>query len=237
MPTAGAVGQAVPSGADRRGTLGVPIPPHHGIIVGGYDKYVLEMPVLQNQRVIVRPFTMDDLDAVHGLYDTNWGETDAPTGSLDERRAWLAFTVEGYRQFAALYQPPILERAIVRPEDGTVVGAIGMVHTLAPYGQMPWHEDFGTPAERLKSAEYGLFWAIGKPYRGHGYATEAARLLIDYGFTHLGLKRWIATTEHDNVASQAVMRRLGMRVERNPRPDPPWFQIAAVLENPELPPH
>lgn len=195
---------------------------------------MLEMPVLTGEIVVVRPFAMDDLAEVHALYDTDWGEHAAPEGVLGRRRDWLGFTLQGYRTFAELMQPPILERAITRRDDGKIVGAIGMVHTMAPYGQMPWHEDFGTPAEQFFTAEYGLFWALGRQYRGCGYATEAARQMIEYGFRDLHLKRWIATTEDNNLASQAVMRRAGMRIERNPRPDPPWFQIAAVISNPDL---
>lgn len=192
---------------------------------------MLIMPALDCERVTVRPFTMDDLAAVHRLYDYSWGDATEPSRTLEERRAWLEWTIQGYHELAALFQPPIGERAIVRKADGAVMGAIGIVHYLSPFGQMPWHEDHGTPAERRFTAEYGLFWAIGREYRGNGYVTEAARAVIDYGFNHLQLKRWIATTEYENEPSQAVMRRLGFRVERNPRPDPPWFQIVAVLEN------
>ncbi len=34
----------------------------------------------------------------------------------------------------------------------------------------------------------GLFWALGAAYRGQGYATEAARALIDFAFTNLWLE-------------------------------------------------
>jgi len=41
--------------------------------------------------------------------------------------------------------------------------------------------------------------------------------------------RLIATTTFDNVASIGVMRKLGMRIESNPRPEPAWLQIVGVL--------
>ena len=55
---------------------------------------------------------------------------------------------------------------------------------------------------------------------------------MDYAFKHLNLKRVVATTDYDNIGSIGVMRRLGMRIERNPHPDPPWLQIAGVVDNP-----
>jgi [ribosomal protein S5]-alanine N-acetyltransferase len=47
----------------------------------------------------------------------------------------------------------------------------------------------------------------------------------------MGLRRVVATTTYDNEASMGVMRKLGMRIERNPFPDPPWLQVVGILEN------
>ena len=55
--------------------------------------------------------------------------------------------------------------------------------------------------------------------------------MIDYAFTRLKLRRIVATTTYDNAASIAVMRKVGMRIERNPYPDPPWLQVVGLLEN------
>jgi RimJ/RimL family protein N-acetyltransferase len=48
---------------------------------------------------------------------------------------------------------------------------------------------------------------------GHGYATEAARRLVDFAFDELGAHRVFARTDPRNTASAAVLRRLGMREE------------------------
>jgi RimJ/RimL family protein N-acetyltransferase len=58
--------------------------------------------------------------------------------------------------------------------------------------------------------------------------------MAGYGFRVLRLRRIVATTDHDNEGSIGVMRRLGMRIERNPYPDPPWLQVCGVLDNPDL---
>jgi hypothetical protein len=41
----------------------------------------------------------------------------------------------------------------------------------------------------------------------------------------------LATTEYDNAASLGVMRKLGMKIDRNPRSQPPWLQAVGILEN------
>jgi RimJ/RimL family protein N-acetyltransferase len=77
-----------------------------------------------------------------------------------------------------------------------------------------------------------VFYAISPRYQGQGFATEAARALADYAFEQLHLKRVVATTDYDNLASIGVMKKLGMRIEQNPYPEPPWMQVVGVIENP-----
>jgi ribosomal-protein-alanine N-acetyltransferase len=60
-------------------------------------------------------------------------------------------------------------------------------------------------------AEMG-YW-IGVPYWGRGYASEAARAVVDYGFRELGLNRIYATVFEGNTASRRVAEKAGMRYE------------------------
>ncbi len=59
----------------------------------------------------------------------------------------------------------------------------------------------------VKAAKMG--YAIAYDHSGKGYAGDAARSLITYGFAELGLHRISAAIGPDNVASIAVVRRLG----------------------------
>ncbi|MBO4273937.1 GNAT family N-acetyltransferase [Microbispora triticiradicis] len=53
-------------------------------------------------------------------------------------------------------------------------------------------------------------WRLARSAWGHGYATEAARASLEYGFGTLGLTEVVSFTAVPNLRSQAVMRRLGM---------------------------
>ncbi len=53
-------------------------------------------------------------------------------------------------------------------------------------------------------------WRLARSAWGHGYATEAARACLEYGFGTLGLDEIVAIAAAGNTRSQAVMRRLGM---------------------------
>lgn len=56
-------------------------------------------------------------------------------------------------------------------------------------------------------------WRLARWAWGKGYATEAARAVLAYGFETLGLAEVVAETAAENARSQAVMRRLGMTHE------------------------
>jgi hypothetical protein len=114
----------------------------------------------------------------------------------------------------------------VLKDSGRFAGLVGLVPLLAPFGQLPC---FGGTEQAPFSAEVGLFWALLPEMQGHGFATEAVCALTAYAGTTLKLARIMASTTYDNTASIAVMQRLGMRIEKNPFPDPAWFQITGIL--------
>jgi RimJ/RimL family protein N-acetyltransferase len=53
-------------------------------------------------------------------------------------------------------------------------------------------------------------WRLSPEHWGHGYATEAAKASLRFGFTTGGLREIIAITSVENLRSQAVMGRIGM---------------------------
>lgn len=74
-----------------------------------------------------------------------------------------------------------------------------------------------------------VLWALHPDVWGNGYATEVARAALSYGFGTLGLELIFAITLPDNLASQAVMKRLGLsyrrRVDYKGFEDILWFDI------------
>jgi RimJ/RimL family protein N-acetyltransferase len=58
-----------------------------------------------------------------------------------------------------------------------------------------------------------LAWRLARPVWGHGYATEAARAALQYGFDIVGLSEILAVTMAENLRSQAVMRRIAMTTD------------------------
>jgi ribosomal-protein-alanine N-acetyltransferase len=194
-----------------------------------------DMPVLETARLLIRPFVMEDLLDVHRLLDIELHDAALHADkmkSMAERAAWLQWSVLNYVQLAKLFQPPYGDRAVVLKSSGQLVGACGLVPCLAPFDLLPGFgpgDSSGSPGRY--SPELGLFYAISPVQRRQGYATEAAQALVDYAFEHLHLKRVVATTDYDNPGSLGVMCKLGMRIEKNPRPEPPWLQVVGIKEN------
>ncbi|MGH7046690.1 MAG: GNAT family N-acetyltransferase [Stellaceae bacterium] len=81
------------------------------------------------------------------------------------------------------------------PGKASFVGVVGLA-------QIPYEAHF-TPAVEIA-------WRLARAYWGQGYASEAARAALDYGFANLGLAEIVAVTVPANRRSRAVMERLGM---------------------------
>lgn len=62
-------------------------------------------------------------------------------------------------------------------------------------------------------------YVVNPSYWGHGYATEAATLLVQFGFEKLGLHRIYATCDPRNIGSIKVLEKIGMIREGTIRDD------------------
>jgi RimJ/RimL family protein N-acetyltransferase len=88
------------------------------------------------------------------------------------------------------------------PDEASFIGVVGL-ETVS-------YQAHFTPAVEVA-------WRLARAYWGRGYATEAARAALDYGFGQLGLDEIVALTVPGNRRSRAVMERLGMT--RSPQDD------------------
>ena len=188
------------------------------------------IPILESARLRIRPFLPTDLHPLHQMKQSIGWVNPKKTAEqqLADQVDWLEWTILNHRHLAQLDQPPYGDRAVVLKENDQLIGSVGLVPCVDVYGQLP---SLGGQQNCLATAEVGLFWGIDAAHQGQGYATEATQALIDYAFGTMRLQRLIATTEYDNLASQAVMHKLCMTVERNPFTDPIWLQVVGILEN------
>jgi ribosomal-protein-alanine N-acetyltransferase len=167
---------------------------------------------------------MADLETLNSILD----EASGFTKPIEEREKWLRWTVLGYEMVAVLDQPHYGERGITLKETGELIGAIGIVPYIDSFGQVA---AFDRPADSPATAEVGLFWIVASDHRRRGYAAEAAKALTDYLFGSMMLGRIMATTGINNLASQAVMRKIGMTVEQVKKAHSSDLFAVGVLNN------
>ncbi|MET8699556.1 GNAT family N-acetyltransferase [Kitasatospora sp. NPDC058032] len=74
-------------------------------------------------------------------------------------------------------------------------------------------------------------WRLARPAWGHGYATEAARAVLAFGFETLALPEILAVTTAGNLRSQAVMRRIGMTTDPSEDFDDPGAPEGPLRRN------
>ena len=150
-------------------------------------------PIL-TERLILRPFRDDDLEAMVAIYgreDVNryldWGPR-----SRDDVREWLG----RFKRLTDITpRGDALRLAALLKVSDSLIGDFSV-----------WR----TSREHLQG-EIGF--VVHPDHQGKGYAVEAATVMLRMGFERLGFHRIAGQCDPRNAASASLMERLGMRRE------------------------
>jgi len=156
-----------------------------------------KLPTLESRRLILRAFTLADAPTVQTLAAAF--EIADTTGTVphpypkDGAVAWISTHSQqlagGMHTFA-----------IERKDEGNVIGVMALgVNSKHDKGEI-------------------AYW-VGVPFWNQGFATEAARRIVAYGFDYLGLNRIFGRYCSRNPASRRVMEKAGLRYEATLRQD------------------
>ena len=149
-------------------------------------------PTLHTERLTLRAPILADFPAYAALMASP--RAVYMGGPYDEWQAWGLFCHE----IACWQLFGHGGLTILRRDTGEVVGMVGLNGgPLYPETELGWQLDDG--------------------HEGQGYATEAARALLDWAFATLPVQSIVSYTGPQNLASQAVARRLGAVID----PDAP----------------
>lgn len=146
----------------------------------------MQAPTLRTERLILRPWRDDDLEPFAALNADPEVMEFFPSLLTREQSDALAERIRSHfaREAFGLW-------AVEIPGVAPFIGFTGL--------QRP---------SFMPGVEVG--WRLARRYWGAGYATEAARAAVAWGFAHLDLPEIIAMVVPDNVRSQRVMAKLGM---------------------------
>ena len=149
---------------------------------------------LLTERLLLRPFADDDLDALYAIESREdvarylyWGprSRDEVREALQRRREMTAIDDE---------RDAVRLAAVLRDSD-TLIGDVSLQRVSREHRQ----------------GEIGF--VMHPDHHGRGYATEAMLVLLRLGFEESGLHRIIGRCDGRNAASARLMERLGMRRE------------------------
>lgn len=143
-------------------------------------------------RLVLRPWREDDLDALHEIRCDVEVIRYLPweLGTREDSRAWLAQRIAQDRLAA---DGDAVSYAVERTEDGRLVGAVNA-----------WWRS-------VADGEGEIGFVLASDAQRKGYALEAVTALVDLLFDALDLRRVTGTADARNASSLDLMRRLGMR--------------------------
>jgi RimJ/RimL family protein N-acetyltransferase len=145
---------------------------------------------LRTSRLLLRPWRDADVAAYAELSaDPAIMEFLLPVSEPGAAEAWAARVRAHWRQHG------FGQWVVEVPGEASLIGVVGL-STIS-------YEAHFTPAVEVA-------WRLARAQWGCGYATEAARAALDYGFDTLGLAEIVAVTVPANLRSRRVMERLAM---------------------------
>jgi ribosomal-protein-alanine N-acetyltransferase len=135
--------------------------------------------------------------------------------SLDEMRALLDGREDPERPFAPGY--PLdgtlvsVAMSVAHEDGGTTLGSFGQYQVISEEsGHVIGYIGFHAPPDHRGDVSVGF--GIVPSARGHGYATEALRAILDWALAQPAVRTVHADTDYVNIASQSVLSAAGMRM-------------------------
>jgi RimJ/RimL family protein N-acetyltransferase len=149
---------------------------------------------LHTERLVLRPFTADDVDPLYAFHSDPDAVRYVPYPPRTREQV-----VEVLRRKAAntglAQEGDLLELAVVRADDRTLIGDVLLALRSVDH----------------QTLEVGYIFAPSAG--GQGYATETVRALVDLAFGPVGARRIVARVDARNRPSAALLERLGFRLE------------------------
>jgi RimJ/RimL family protein N-acetyltransferase len=174
----------------------------------------MSIPEIKTARLHLRAFTPDDLDDLYMVFGDAEVMKYISGGKPRNReatRTGLLRTIEGWQKRGfGLW-------AVALKDGGKVIGYCGLMFL----------ED---------TTEIELAYGLAKSAWGKGFATEAGRTSLKYGFEELKMERIVAVVNPQNVSSQRVLEKLGMKYTKNARhydADLMYYEISRQDYQPE----
>jgi RimJ/RimL family protein N-acetyltransferase len=149
---------------------------------------------IRTERLLIRPLTLDDVDALHAYR------------SIPDVCRYVPFEPMSRGDLAARIGRQWARRELTDESQALILGVeVAAIGALVADVMLAWSS--------VEHASGELGWVLHPEHGGRGYATEAARAMLDLAFDGIGLHRVTARVDERNDPSARLCRRLGMRHE------------------------
>lgn len=149
----------------------------------------MNIPTVKTPRLLLRPWAPEDADAWFNILQEDGILRYFPDPNPPPRAKADAYIL---RQLANWNERGCGHWAVITPSDGQIIGWSGLEY-LSELG------------------ETEVAYLLSKRVWGHGYASEAARAALRFGFETAGLESIIGLVHPDNIASISVLQKCGLR--------------------------
>lgn len=153
---------------------------------------LVDFVIFETERLYIREFNIDDVESVYAYAGDAENTFFMPWGpeSYDGTKNFVCAKLK-----SQLSEPRVdFDFAVCLKSTGELIGSMGL-----------------TLDEKRTQGELG--YILKKTHWRKGYASEAARAFLKFGFMSLDLHRISARCDGENLASESVMKKIGMRKE------------------------
>ena len=181
------------------------------------------MKNLETERLLIRPFTLEDANALHHEI---YSDEEVVRYYSGKGVLTLEATHQHLAEHLASWRDEELGRsAVVLKEGGIFIGQVQLNDDVNSFSR--WSAE---PSPIYNSIEVELAFAFGRRFWGQGYAFEACTALINYAFNDLRLRRLFGGFHGNNTRSRNLHQRLGYTIEPNLYPGEELHYVA-ILNN------
>lgn len=148
------------------------------------------MTLIETERLLLRTWKEEDLEPYYEMnQDPRVIEFLYGSIAMEEAKEFIAdqnrsFLQHGYAFFA-----------VEEKSSSAMIGFTGLMKAKKP----------------LPTSAVEIGWRLSSSCWGRGYATEAAKAVLDYGFKKLGFEEICSCTVVENRRSQCIMEKIGMK--------------------------
>lgn len=163
----------------------------------------------ETERLKIRSWQREDAERAHILYsdpEVVRFINGQPSESVEAQAHFIEQIIAAYSLLnMGLGSFPFIEKS-----TGLLIGVVLLKPLPRSEHLEDWRNFRDNPTAIPPVHEIEIGWHLNRQYWGQGFASEAAKKMMDYGFQELSLKEIYAILYPENVKSAAITQRLGM---------------------------